>query len=70
MLCIFLTEQSLVSSYLPIYTKTIINDTYATLSLRMVELIALILENCRFREDGKAMSETFRDEKLQTNFSG
>ena len=53
--------------YLPINTKGIIEDADTTISFWMIELIALVLENGGFGENGEAMGKTTRDEKLETD---
>lgn len=45
MLCIFLTKYSFFRRYMPVDTKTVIEDADASVCLRMVEFIALVLEN-------------------------
>ena len=56
MLCVFVTQYCLVFDT-PINTKRIIKDTDTTISLRMIELIALILEYSRFTQYSKTMSK-------------
>jgi len=48
----------------PINTQCFIEDTDTSICLWVIELITLILEHCRFREDGKAMGKSLGDEEL------
>lgn len=48
MLSIFITKIGLFSWNMPVYTKRIIQNAYTTISFRMIELIAFILEHRRF----------------------
>ncbi len=54
----------MLCGYSPVNAKGIIQDTDAAICLRMIELIALVLEHSCLREDGKAMGETLGDEEL------
>ena len=60
MLSIFLREDGMVCWYLPIYAETIIQDGDAAICLWVIEVIALVLEDCGLAEDSKAT----RDEEL------
>ena len=64
MLQIFLTEYRLFHRYAPVYAKGFVLDVYAAISLGMIELIALVLEDGSFGEHGKAMCKATRDEEL------
>ncbi len=48
MLRILLCEIGMLCRNLPINTKAIIKDRNTSISLWMIELIALVLENCGF----------------------
>ena len=64
MLCIFLREIGMFCWNLPINTEGIIKDADATISLWMIEVITLVLEDCSLGEDGEAVSKTLRDKEL------
>ena len=51
----------------PVDTKRFIKDADASISLRMIELIAFVLEHSCFREYGEAVGETLGDEELQAD---
>lgn len=64
MQCVLLTQESILCWNLPIDAEGVILDTDATISLRMIELIAFVLEDSGLRENSEAMGKTTRDEKL------
>ena len=64
MLQVLLTEYRLLHRYAPINAKRLVLDIDAAISLRMIELVAFVLEDGGFGENGKAMGKTTRDEKL------
>ena len=64
MLQVLFAEYCLLHRYAPIDAKWFIFDIYATISLGMIELIALVLEDGGFGEHGEAVSEAPRDEEL------
>ena len=64
MLQIFLTEYRLLYWYAPVNAKRLVLDIDSTISLWMIELIALVLEDGSFGEHGKAMCKATRDEEL------
>ena len=55
MLQIFLAEYCLLHRYAPINAKGFIFDIDAAISFRMIELVAFVLEDGSFGENGKAM---------------
>ena len=55
----------MVSWYLPIYAETIIQDGDAAICLWVIEVIALVLEDCGLAEDSKAMGKASWDEELE-----
>ena len=67
MLQIFLTEYRLLHWYAPVNAKRLVLDIDAAISLRMIELVALVLEDGGFGEHGEAMSKASRDKKLETD---
>ena len=67
MLQVLLTEYRLLHRYAPINAKRLVLDVDAAVSLWMIELVALVLEDGGFGEHGKAMSKTTRDEELKTD---
>ena len=67
MLQIFLTEYRLLYWYAPVNAKRFILDIDAAICLRVIELIALVLEDGGLRENGEAMSEATRNEELETD---
>ena len=64
MLRIFLAEYCVPGRYMPVDTQAIVKDTDASVSLWMVELIALVLEHRRLAQHGKTVCKPFRNEKL------
>ena len=64
MLQVFLAKNGLLDWDAPVNAQRLILDVDSSISLRMVELIALVLEDGRFGEDGKAMGETSRNKEL------
>ena len=54
----------MLSWYLPIYAKTIIQDGNAAICLWVIEVITLILEDCSLAEHSEAMSKTTGNEEL------
>ena len=64
MLQVLFTEYRLLYWYAPINAKGFIFDVDAAVSLRMIELVALVLENGGLGENGKAMCKATRDEEL------
>ena len=67
MLGIFLGEQCLLNWYAPINAEGVILDADATIVSRGVIVVALVLEDGSFGEDGKAVGEATRDEKLTSD---
>ena len=64
MLRVFFREQCFFGWNLPINTERCIKDADATICLRCIEIIALVLEDSGLAQDSKAMSETTRYEDL------
>ena len=67
MLQVFLAEYGLPHRYAPVDAKGFILDVDAAISLGVIELIALVLKDGGFGENGEAMSEATRDEELQAD---
>ena len=63
MLCILLTKDSFVCNT-PVYSKTVIYYRYSTICVWMIELTELVLEYCRFTQNGKTMCEATGYEEL------
>ena len=64
MLQVFLTEYRLLHRYAPINAKRLVLDIDAAIGLRMIELVALVLENGGLGKNGKAMGKATRNEEL------
>lgn len=64
MLCIFLREISMLCRDFPIDAEGIIKDRNASISLRMIEVITLVLEDGSLGEDGEAMGKALWYEEL------
>ena len=64
MLQILLAEYRLLHRYAPINAKRLVLDIDAAIGLRMIELVALVLEDGGLGENGKTMSKATRDKKL------
>ena len=64
MLQVLLTEYRLLYRYTPVYTKRLVLDIDAAIGLRMIELVAFVLEDGGFGKNGEAMGEATRDEEL------
>ena len=64
MLQILLAEYGFLNRYAPVDAKRLILDIDAAIGLGMIELVALVLEDGSFGENGKAMGKTTRDEEL------
>ena len=64
MLQVFLAKNRLLHRYAPINTKRLVLDIDAAVSLRMIELIALVLEDGGLGENSEAMGKATRDEEL------
>ena len=64
---VFLTEYRLLHWYAPVDAKRLVLDIDAAISFGMIELIAFVLEDGSFGENGKAMGKTTRDEELETD---
>ena len=66
---VLITEISLFCRDAPVYAKTIIQDANATISLWMIELITLILEDCGFAKHSKTMCKSSRYKELLTKLT-
>ena len=67
MLQVFLAEYCLLHWYAPFDGKLFVLDIDAANGLRMIELVALVLEDGSLGEHGKAMGEATRNEELETD---
>ena len=67
MLQVLLTEYSFLHRDAPVNAKRLVLDIDAAISFGMIELIAFVLEDGSFGENGEAMSETTWDEELKTD---
>ena len=64
MLQVLFAEYRLFHRYAPVNTKGFVLDIDAAISLRVIELVALVLEDGGLGENGEAVSEAPRDEEL------
>ena len=64
MFCIFLREDSMFGWYLPINTESVIKDVDTSISLWMIEVITLVLEDGGLGENGEAVGKALRNEEL------
>ena len=64
MLQVLLAKYRLLYRYAPVYAKGFVLDVDAAISLRVIELVALVLEYGDFGKNGKAVSKATRDKKL------
>lgn len=64
MLCVFVAQEGFVGGYLPVDAKAAVQNADAAICLGCVEVVALVLEDCGFAEDGKAVGEAFGHEEL------
>ena len=64
MTTVFLAANGGVERYTPIDTKSGIVKTDAPFRFRMIELVALILEDSSGRQHGKPMGKSFGNEQL------
>ena len=64
MLQILFAEYRFLHWYAPVDAKRLVLDIDAAISLRMIELVALVLEDGGLGENGEAMSESSWDKKL------
>lgn len=70
MVGVLLGEDGMIGGDVPIDAEGVIEDADTSISLGMIELITLVLEYRCVAQHCKAVGKAFRDEKLQTNFSG
>ena len=61
---VLVAEDGLGGGDAPVDAKGVVEDADASVGLRMVELIALVLEDGSLAEYGEAMGEALRDEEL------
>ncbi len=61
---ILVGEDGFIRGDMPIDIQTFIQDTDAAISLRVIKLIALVLEHSCFAEYSKAMSKALWDKEL------
>lgn len=61
---VLLAEDGLLQRDAPVNAERLIKDTDAGISLRMIELVALVLEDSDIREHREAVREALRDEEL------
>ena len=64
MLRIFFGKIGMLGWDLPINTEGIIEDADASIGFRMIEVVALVLEDGSLGEDGEAMGKALRNEEL------
>ena len=64
MLQVFLAKYRLFYRYAPVNAQGFILDIDAAIGLGMIKLVALVLKNGGFGENGEAVSEATRDKKL------
>ena len=62
--CVLLAEDSLVRRDAPVYSEGGVEDADASVGLRVVEVVALVLEHGFFAEHCEAVGETARYEEL------
>ena len=67
MLGVFFAQDGLLRRDSPVDAEALVCYGDAVVGLRMVELIAFVLEDGCLGEDGKAVGEALGDEELQTD---
>ena len=67
MLQVFLAKYGFLNRDAPVNAKRLILDIDAAISLGMIELIALVLEDGSFGENSEAMGKATRDEELKSD---
>ena len=67
MLQVFLAKNRLLHRYAPVNAKRLVLDIDAAIGLGMIELVALVLEDGGFGENGEAVSKATRYEELTTD---
>ena len=65
MLQIFFWEQCFVSRNLPVDAEAAVQDANSSVGLWGIEVVALVLEDGGFAEDGKAVGKATRYEELE-----
>ena len=61
---VFITEDGLGGGDAPVDAEGVVEDADAAVGLRVVELVALVLEDGGLAEYGEAVGEALRDEEL------
>ena len=64
---VLLGEKGVGCRNAPVDAQRVIHDADATICLRVIELVTLVLEHCRLTQHGKAVGEAFGDEELQAD---
>ena len=67
MLQVFLAEYRLLHRYVPVNAKGFILDVDAAISLGMIEIITLILEDSGFAKHSKTMCKSSRYKELEAD---
>ena len=67
MLQVLLAKYRLLHRYAPVNAKRFILDIDAAISLGMIKLIALVLEDGGLGENSKAVCKATRNEELETD---
>ena len=62
---ILFAQNGFVLRDFPVDAQTFIKDRDAVIGLRSIEIVALILKDCRFAQDRESMSESLWDEELK-----
>ena len=68
MLRVLLAQNGTCRVDTPINTERIIGNRYATIGLRGIIIVTLVLEHGSFAQHGKTMGETSRNKKLPMIF--
>ena len=61
---VLVRQYGLVGWDSPVYSQTLIQNAYAPVSFRVVELVAFVLEDRSLGQDGKAVGEALGNEEL------
>ena len=67
MLQVFLAEYRLLHWYAPVNTQGFVLDIDSAISLWMIGLVALVLEDGGLGKNGEAMGKSTRNEELKTD---
>lgn len=68
MLGILFAQDSLLRRNSPVNTQRIVQNADASVCFRVIEIVALVLEDSRFTQYGKAVRKTPRHKKLAMVF--